>query len=118
MYSFRSLARNLPLITGRGRLTGTEASSGAEGAHDTALTAETILFSSKSATDNPTLANHRPRTRGRLRHSYRRNLYLTPNCTVLAGAAELPRPKKGELNTPTMLVRLVWLSALNTSTVR
>src|SRR5439155_18273648 len=41
-----------------------------------------------------------------LRHDYRRNRYLTPNWTVLAGAAELPRPKNGELNTPTMLLML------------
>ena len=36
---------------------------------------------------------------------------------VLASSAELARPKKGELNTPTMPLMLVWLIALNASTL-
>src|SRR2546427_1743740 len=127
MYSFRSLTRNLPPITGRGRLSGIEGTTVGEGAHGGALREKMLLSSRGSAI--VTLANNSldssMATRGGLgqnrlqpqRRRYRRNLYRNPNCTVLAGDAELPRPKNGELNTPTILVTLTRLIALNTSTV-
>src|SRR5436190_12488024 len=52
MYSFRALKRNLPPITGRGRLSGIEASTDGEGAHGGALTEKMLLSSRGSATVN------------------------------------------------------------------
>src|SRR5438552_3199806 len=65
----------------------------------------------------PDIRSHSAHISYILHDHYRRNRYLTPNWTVLAGAAELPRPKNGELNTPTILLMLVRLIALNKSTV-
>src|SRR5437879_7243130 len=64
------------------------------------------------------IRTHSAYTLSILRDHYRRNRYLTPNWTVLAADAELPRPKKGELNTPTVLPTFVRLVALNTSTIK
>src|SRR5712692_5185425 len=66
----------------------------------------------------PGIRTHAVHTLSILCDHYRRNRYLTPNWTVLADDAELPRPKKGELNTPTIWVTLTRLIALNMSTVR
>src|SRR2546428_12648723 len=68
-------------------------------------------------TEAPGIRTHSVYALSILRDPYRRNRYLTPNWAVLAVAAELPRPKKGELNTPTVLLTFVRLVALNTSTI-
>src|ERR1043166_8708569 len=53
------------------------------------------------------------------RHKQRgvQKMYFTESWIVLAGDAELARPKSGELWTPTMRVRLVWLKTLKASTL-